>query len=159
MKRLFPLLLCITMLLSFPGCVGKDETTYTFYYLRTAETIRYGDADALVAPVTREISGENPGLSYLLQRYLDGPVEEGYLSPIPKGTYLLSTLWADGTLVLVLSREFSTAQGISLTLCGACLAATCYDLAGAEQIEVYSGEEVYQFNLSDYTFIDTSTGQ
>lgn len=154
MKRLMLLVLCITLLLSLTACTGSDESTYIFYYLRTAETIRYGDADALVAPVTREISGENPGLSYLLQRYLDGPVEEGYLSPIPKGTYLLSTLWADGTLVLVLNREFSTAQGVNLTLCGACLAATCYELAGAERIEVHSGEEEYHFELSDYTFID-----
>lgn len=159
MKRLILCLICFALFLSLAACTADDSNRYTFYYLRTEETIRYGYEDALVAPVTREISGQSPGLSYLLQRYLDGPVEEGYRSPFPKGTYLLSTLKVDGTLVLVLSREFSTANGITLTLCGACLTATCYDLTGAEQIEVHSGDAVYNFALNDYNFIDNSTGQ
>lgn len=159
MKRMIPLFLCLCLLLSLGACAGNDTNRYTFYYLRTGDTIRYGYEDALVAPVTREISGQDPGLSYLLQRYLEGPVEEGYHSPIPKGTYLLSTLWADGTLVLVLSREFSTANGITLTLCGACLAATCHDLTGADRIEIHSGDAVYTFALTDFNFIDNSTDQ
>ena len=113
----------------------------------------------MIAPVNREISGRNAELNYLLQLYLEGPVEEGYLSPIPRGTYLLSTLWNEDTLVLVLSREFSTANNITLTLCGACLTATCHNLTGAERIEVRSGDAVYHFALSDYTFVDNSNGQ
>lgn len=159
MKRLILCLICFALLLSLAACVNPEENSCNFYYLRTGENIRYGLEDGFIAPVNREISGHNAELIYLLQLYLEGPVEEGYLSPIPNGTYLLSTLWEENTLVLVLSREFSTADNMTLTLCGACLAATCHNLTGAERIEVRSGDAVYHFALSDYTFVDNSTGQ
>ena len=147
------------MLLCLSGCSQPEESSYTFYYLRTADTIQYGREDALIAPVTRSIAGQDSGLSYLLQLYLEGPSEEGYYSPIPKGTYLLSSLWEDDTLVLVLSREFSTLTNMDLTLAGACLTATCHDLTGAERIQVRSGDSIYDFDINNYTFLDQSTGQ
>ena len=159
MKRWILCLMALSLLLCLTGCSGQEENTCNFYYLRSGENIRYGQEDGLIAPVNREISGRNAELNYLLQLYLEGPVEEGYLSPIPRGTYLLSTLWNEDTLVLVLSREFSTANNITLTLCGACLTATCHNLTGAERIEVRSGDAVYYFALSDYTFVDNSNGQ
>ena len=159
MKRRISCFLILLLLFGICGCAQPEENERTFYYLRTAETIRYGQADALIAPVTRNITGEDATLDYLLQLYLKGPTEEGYISPIPKGTYLLSSLWDGDTLVLVLSREFSSLDGIGLTLAGACLTATCRDLAGVETVEVRSADEVYRFDLADYTFLDDSTGQ
>ena len=159
MKRWILFLAALSLLLYLTGCSGQEERNCRFYYLRTAENIRYGQENGLVAPVDREISDQNAELNYLLQLYLEGPVEEGYVSPIPKGTYLLSILWNEDTPVLVLSREFSAANNITLTLCGACLTATCHDVTGAERIEVRSGDDVYHFALSDYTFVDNSNGQ
>ena len=159
MKQHIVFLMILFLLLSICGCAQTDENERSFYYLRTAETIRYGQSDAIIAPVSRNITGEDASLDYLLQLYLKGPTEEGYVSPIPKGTYLLSSLWNEDTLVLVLSREFSTLDGIGLTLAGACLTATCHDLTGAEAIEVRSADEIYKFNLTDYAFLDGSTGQ
>ena len=159
MKRLLCFWLMPALLLSLSGCTTPDENRCTFYYLRTPENIRYGETDALVAPVFREIANEELELDYLLQLYLEGPTEEDFLSPIPKGTYLLSSAWEDDTLVLVLSREFSQLDNIQLTLAGACLAATCHDLAGAERIEVRSGEQTYEFDLNNYIFLEVSTGQ
>ena len=159
MKRLLCFWLMLTLLLSLSGCTTPDENRRTFYYLRTAETIRTGSEDALIAPVSREISDQDPGLEYLLQLYLEGPTEEDFLSPIPQGTYLLSYAWEGDTLVLVLSREFSQLDKINLTLAGACLTATCHDLAGAERIEVRSGEQIYEFDLNNYIFLEVSTGQ
>lgn len=156
MKRLTCLLLALLMLSSLAGCTQPPETVCDFYYLRASDTISHGSEDALIAPVTRELSGQNAELNYLLQLYLDGPVEEGYRSPIPRNTYLLSSLWDGDTLVIVLSREFSTLDNMQLTLAGACLAATCYDLVGAEKIQVRSGESVYEFDLSNYSFLDLS---
>ena len=98
MKRLILCLICLALLLSLAACVQQEENSCSFYYLRTVENIRYGQEDGFIGPVNREISDHNPELNYLLQLYLEGPVEEGYLSPIPKGTYLLSTLWDEDTL-------------------------------------------------------------
>lgn len=159
MKRLMILLMILSLSLSAAGCAQPKENTCSFYYLRTEETIRHGYTDGLIAPVTRVLSTPDAQLDYLLQLYLDGPTEENFLSPIPKGTYLLKTLWDGETLILVLSREFSTLDNISLTLAGMCLCATCEGLTGAEHIQIRSGDMTYDFNLNQFTFLDASTGQ
>ena len=159
MKRCILGILMIALILSLSGCSEPAETDCPFYYLRTEETICYGKPDALVAPVNREISVADHTLEYLLQLYLEGPVEEGYLNPIPRGTYLLKAFWEDDILVLILSREFSALEDMSLTLAGACLSATCHDLTGSRKIQVRSGEQIYDFDLNHYTFLDMSTGE
>ena len=159
MKRMILLLAAALLLFFLTGCTQPEDNTCQFYYLRTADTIQYGQEDALIAPVSRTIAGQDAGLNYLIQLYLEGPAEEVYRSPIPKGTYLLSTLWEEDTLVLVFSREFSQLDNMSLTLAGACLSATCHDLAGAEHIQVRSGDSIYDFYLNNYTFLEVSTGQ
>ena len=156
MKR-WILFLCALSLLCLTGCSQQEESRFDFYYLRTSDTIRYGQEDALIAPVSRDITGQDPGLDYLLQLYLESPAPEGYHLPIPNGTYLLSTLWEEDTLVIVLSREFSTLDKMELTLAGACLSATCHNIAGTERIEVRSGDTVYEFDLQNFTFLDAST--
>ena len=157
MKQLLCLLLAACLLLA--GCTGTQEKTYQFYYLRTDDTIRYGTADGLVAPISRNISGGNEELNYLLQLYLDGPGTPDYLNPIPRGTYLLSTIWQEEVLVIVLSREFSELDTIHLSLAGACLTATCHGLTGAEKIQVRSGDSVYDFDLESYHLLDASGTQ
>ena len=159
MKRTLIILLILCLLLSLCACGSDQDNSVRFYYLRTSDTILYGQADALVAPVDRKISAQDAQLAYILQLYLDGPAEENYENPFPQGTYLLSTLWAEDTLVLVLSREFSSLEGIRLSLSGACLAATCHDLTGAEKIQVRSGEHIYDFSIHDFTFLDSSAGK
>ncbi|MBE6922377.1 MAG: hypothetical protein E7465_04250 [Ruminococcaceae bacterium] len=159
MRRSVITLLIMCILLNFAGCIPSEEPSYTFYYLRTSETIQHGSADALVAPVTMDISTPNAELDYLLQLYLDGPTKANYVNPVPSGTYLLSALWEDDILVLVLSREFSQLNNIRLTLAGCCLAATCHALTGAEAIQIRSGEAIYNFTINDCIFLDESTGK
>ena len=159
MKRSILFLLILCLLFSLLGCRSEQENSAYFYYLRSTESIRYGQPDALVAPVKREISDQNAELEYILQLYLDGTTDENYRNPFPQGTYMLSTLWHEDTLVLVLSREFSTLEGIRLTLAGACLTATCSRLAGAQQIQVRSGDQIYDFSIDDFTFLDSSAGE
>ena len=159
MKKLICFFLVSVLVLSLWGCTQPEENTCAFYYLRSSDTISYGQEDALIAPVFRELSGHSQELDYLLQLYLEGPADENFRSPIPKGTYLLKYLWEEDTLVLVFSREFSELDHMSLTLAGACLTATCHDLTGAEKIQVRSGDFVFEFDLSNYAFLDVSTGQ
>lgn len=155
MKRIIPIALLLTLTLCCLGCQSKNDTQHAFYYLRTEETIAYGKEDALIAAVPQEF-GPDMELDTIVQLYLEGPVEEKLRSPFPRGTYLLSTAADDETLTLVLSPEFSTLDGIQLTLAGACLAATCRDLTGFEKIQVHSGENIYDFDVNSFIFLDTS---
>lgn len=158
MKQLTALFLALCLLLFFSGCAPDKEEPPRFYYLRTEETILYGDMDALIAPVSRDIS-RDMDLERILQLYLDGPMEEDFRNPIPKGTYLLSIIPREDRLDIVLSREFSTLDGIQLTLAGACLSATCHDLTGFEKIQVRSADSIYDFDLNSFIFLDDSAGK
>lgn len=159
MKKILLLALALCLLFTCIGCGNEQESNYKFYYVRTPETIAYGQADALIAPVPQEIASPDAELNYLIQLYLNGPQDSHFQNPIPKGTYLLSTILREDMLVLVLSREFSTLEGIQLTLAGACLTATCHELTGRAKIQVISGGESYDFDLTSYTFLDDSTGE
>lgn len=153
MKRMVLLFLSLAMVLACTACAGEKTVQPSFYYLRTEDTIAYGQEDALIVPVPQDISPE-VDLEILLQLYLDGPTEEKLRNPIPKGTYLLSIIEHEDSMVIVLSREFSTLDGIQLTLAGACLAATCHDLAGVERIKIRCGESTYNFEFSNFMFLD-----
>ena len=158
MKRLIVFVLILSLALSCAACVEEAPPQTNFYYLRTQETILYGEPDALIAPVTRELSTDTP-LDEALQLYLNGPSEETLMSPIPKGTDLITFIPREDMLILVLSREFSNLDGIGLTLAGACLCATCHSLTGQGRIQVRSGENIYDFDLSDFVFLDDSAGK
>ena len=159
MKRILSFVLILCLALTLTGCTGEAEKDIRFYYLRTGESIRYGSADALIAPVALENSTSGDDLDHLLQQYLERPIPENFRNPFPKGTYLLSTIARDDMLVIVLSREFSNLDGIRLTLAGACLTATCHELAGYTHIQVRSGEKVYEFHYNDYIFLDNGAGE
>jgi germination protein M len=159
MKRVLNLLLILCLALTWAGCSREEEILPRFYYLRTGDSIRYGTADGLVASVEVESMESADDLDLLLQQYLQRPIPENFRSPFPKGTYLLSTIAREDMLVIVLSREFSGLDGIRLTLAGACLTATCHELAGYTRIQVRSGEYVYEFDYNDYIFLDDSAGE
>ena len=158
MKKLLLVLLILSLAFSCAACAEGSENQTVFYYLRTPETIAYGQPDALIAPASLDISQELP-LGDALQLYLNGPVDETLRSPIPKGTYLLSIMERRDVLVLVLSEAFSELDGIQLTLAGACLAATCHSLTGQGRIQVKSGENIYDFDVNSFVFLDDSAGK
>ena len=158
MRRIALLLLLLSLTLSCMGCQADADSQLTFYYLRTDSTIAYGQEDALITAHCPELDTD-VALDTALQLYLDGHMGENMRSPFPRGTYLLRVGFENDTLKLVLSREFSTLDGIQLTLAGACLTATCRDLAGFEKVQVWSGEKIYDFNMNNFIFLDSSMEQ
>ena len=153
MNRVLTILLILCILFSCASCAQDKDAHSSFFYLRTTETIRYGASDALVCPVTIPQTSSD-SLAELLELYLNGPTAENFHSPIPAGTTLLGLSTEDKLLTLELSPEFSTLDGIRLSLAGACLSATCKSLAGYESIRVHSGGMVYTFQLQDFIFSD-----
>ena len=158
MKRITLLLLLLTLTLCCLGCQGETDSQHAFYYLRTNDTISYGQEDALITAHFQDL-GPEMELDTILQLYLDGPMEENLRSPFPRGTYLLGAAPENDILKVILSREFSTLDGIQLTLAGACLTATCRDLTGFETIQIRSGEKIYDFDINSFIFLDSSPEQ
>ena len=69
MRNAIVCLVIFTLLLSLTGCQDSEENIYSFYYVRTADSIMFGQSDALIAPVNRTFSGQHSDLSYLLQHF------------------------------------------------------------------------------------------
>lgn len=159
MKRFFIAIFVVCLSVSLCACAYESEESYSFYYLRSEETIDYGSVHGLIAPVEREIAGQNAGVNYVLRLYLEGPLSEEFVSPFPAGTYLRTTYWEDNILTIVLSEEFSTLTNIQATLAGACLCATCHELTGAEQIQIVSGDQSYIYSISDFLYVDDTMGE
>ena len=162
MRKITLWLAVVLLLLSFTGCRKNQQPRYAFYYLRTADTIAFGQSDAVVAPVIREISGQSSDLTYLMRLYFDGPASENFQSPFPQGTQVLNATLEGDLLILEVSTQFSSLENIQLTMAGACLTATGYALTGAQSVQVDCEEETYLFHRSDYTFldvIDTQSGK
>ena len=162
MRKIALWLAVALLLLSFTGCRKNQQPRYAFYYLRTSDTITFGQSDAVVAPVIREISGQSSDLTYLMRLYFDGPVAEDFQSPFPQGTQVLQAALEGELLILEVSNQFSSLENIRLTMAGACLTATGYALTGVRSVQVICEEETYLFHLSDYTFldvIDTQSGK
>ena len=162
MKKYIVPLLILILLFSMTGCEKQTDGGCRFYYLRTDDMIVFGQADAVVAPVIREITAQDAGILYLMQRYFEGPSEEGFYSPFPPGTQIIAAQIEGNLLILEVSDQFSQLENIRMTLAGACLTATCHELGGFDSVRVISGEESYEFYHSDYTFfdvIDTQSGK
>lgn len=162
MKQRSMLLLLLVLLLASAGCRDNRENTHRFYYLRSSDTIVYGQSDGLIAPLNREIADQSADLNYLLRLYFEGPTEEGFQSPFPGGTALLRSSLDSEVLTLEVSGQFASLENIQLTLAGACLTSTCHELTGAQTVVVLCGENSYRFHCRDYEFldvIDTQSGK
>lgn len=155
MKRVFAIFL-IALLLC--GCSAKE--TVSFYFLRSDYV--YGTEDGVIALEHRDASGSENSLYYLLRLYLDGPLSDTYTSPFPKGTRLISVLKTDNTVYVTLNQEYASLTELDLTLANACLTSTVFSLTDAGQVQIISGDEVYNFDRASFTLYDdtvTNTSQ
>ncbi len=153
MKRCISLICALLLLLPLCGCRNEEEPAVHFYYLRSDDTISYGNADALLAPV--EVSAEGMDLLTLFELYLQGPDSEHFRSPLPENIRLLSVFQSDDTLVLELTSGFNSLGEIQMSLAGACLCATAYEVTGLESIEIRAGEHSYTFRNDSFLLLDS----
>lgn len=169
MKRFFAILVLISLTLSFPGCTASGSVvkgTVNFYYLKAEPN--YTHAESFITSEARETYGRENDLRYLLAQYFMGPVNSELYSPFPTGTAVLDAVLSDCTLEIKLSNaRFSQKSRLHTTLCLACLAKTCAELADIDTIilrtEETSIEEAIEiifspddFVLTDDCFTETS---
>ena len=154
MKRYLCLICILLLLLPLWGCHSEEQPAAHFYYLRSQETIAYGKSDALIAPV--EITAESSDLMTLFQLYLQGPDSEQFRSPLPANIRLLSVSRAGDMLVLEFTSGFMGMSEIQMSLAGACLCATAYEITGLEAIEIQAVDQKYEFRYDDFLLLDST---
>lgn len=155
MKRLLCLTLAFLMLIWLPACVSSGDTPVSFCYLRGDFTL--GEIDSVLAYEQRDTAGRQDALDYLLGIYLNGPLDDKLVSPFPAGTHLVDYQMQGQTLVLEISREFFSLEGIRLTLEASCLAFTCFQLTDAETVQITCRNEIpIVLSRESMTLVDDS---
>lgn len=151
MKRRISFLLLLALLLSGCGHFAQMRDPVTFYYVRQDYS---SDMLGVLGSEQREAAGHKNDLHRLLAMYLMGPSREGLISPLPRGTSLISLEQSDSRIILELT-ELSMSDA-DYTLACACLAQTLLGITGATQIIVISASRSVTLHKDNLALQDTS---
>jgi len=152
MKRIIPLFLLLSLLLS--ACGDRIREPVTFYYVRANYE---QDMSAIIASEEREASGHRNDLSYLLALYFMGPADEDLQSPVPRSTSLFNIFREDSTITLDLSDTATTMTDAEFTLACSCLTLTCLEITDAESVVINSGSRSLTMNAETLILKDLTT--
>ena len=152
MKRLFCLILALS-LLSGCGIFGERmKDPVTFYYIRSDYQ---KNMESVIASEIREASGHRDDLPYLLALYSMGPSKEGLQSPLPPTTRIIPTEHTAAGIVLSLSDVPDSMTDAEYALASACLAMTCMELINTSQITVISRGRSVTINTENLMLFET----
>ncbi len=132
-------ILIIFVLLSFSACTAHHANIndpVVFYYPQ-AEIVN-GTEDAVIGHEIREASGHRNDLEYLLAVYLQGPLDNNLRNPFPVTAKIVNIRQKDGRLHLMLNAAVASKKNMELSIMGACLAKTCFDLTDFSAVHIES---------------------
>jgi spore germination protein GerM len=133
MKKLCFAVLMTAFLLT--ACAQKQtEPEGILLYYITDSSATYGSA---IATQAWEGTG-TPLNEELMQDLLEGPTQEGLVSPFPKGVTIQSLEFEGTTMCLTLSEHYSGLTDISRTLADACIVMTACQFPQISQVEISS---------------------
>lgn len=146
MKRLICVVLVLCAVLCLPGCAQESNMAapVRFYYLRATlpnDEVFHGASDSVILAEIRDGEGHLSDDWYLINQYLNGPVDFQYASPFPAGTALVDLIPEESAIHVVLSDDFAELKGMKLTLACSCLTMTVLELTGAEAVVIYTESE------------------
>lgn len=136
-KRLIALFLLLTML--FTGCsVGADKDSMTnpfrFYYKPANVEADFGLG--AVPFEYRDMGTHGEDYSWVLERYLKGPLSSELAAPFQVTTTLEALTLEDGCMYLTLSESFADLTDIDLTVACACITLTCLEFREVSSVSI-----------------------
>lgn len=149
-RRLILLGLVLAFLCASCGKTEPDSGKMPVLYF--AADNQEGHGPALDTEPYRGASGPNPG--DLVNALLDGPTQDGLISPFPKGVSLQSWEWdsnQEGNLRVRLSEQYGGLADISLTMADYCIVLTLSQLDGVKSVEISS--EGYASNYRSHPIL------
>lgn len=136
-NKLIAAVLAAALLLTGCGSSTPEKGKYEFYYLQ--ENYLHSADRSVLAIERRTVEGD---LKTIVSEYLQGPKNEGNVSPFPEGTQLQSLMLEGGCLKLDLGNDFSSLTGMELTIACSALANTCFSLCQAQEIQIFAGDNL-----------------
>lgn len=154
MKRIISTILVFLTIFSLCGCANSFSDRANFYYCSI--DFQFGKDEPVIQAESRNISGHEGELSYLLSLYLAGPSSKELTSPFPANTKLVSLQTADESVTIELSYLGKLTEAEFILAC-ACITLTAIDFTGAEQVTIVSGEKTLTMSKDDLLLLDTIT--
>lgn len=137
MKRIFCLILAISLLFLLPGCKDKEEPILepvNFYY-RNAE-ISFDSSNGLISAQVTESAGYDRKFLDIINFYLKGPIQDHYNRTFPTGTQALSLEFIGANAQVVVTNDFARLSGIDLSIACACLSMTVMELTSSSSVTI-----------------------
>ena len=157
MKKLFVILLSVSLLLPLLGCsfFSKSVQDPVKYYYQRSQYL-YAKEDGVIAAEERDGTGHIKDMAYLLRLYLMGPHDEDLVSPFPRGLLITDIRQGNGTVILTLTDALSELPESRQTIACACLALTCMDMTGHDSVTLIWDGEIRTIDRSSLTIYDNS---
>lgn len=142
MKKCLCIFLLIMIVCTFCSCnsIRGAEHPVKFYY-RNAE-IQYNSEDGIISSEYRD-AGENwTNFPKLISQYLNGPTDDGLVSPFPSGLTLVEWDINKNVVSVTLSEHLASQSGVDLMLSCACLTRTVLELTDVNVIQIRSKDSL-----------------
>lgn len=139
-KKLLSFLLSLICLVALSSCSGYNNgpsnMKANFYYLRSST--EYNAEDGLIYAENRSVAeySSDEDWTKFINMYLNGPIDDNYISPFPEGTTLQRYSINDNTITVFLSNQISQLEGYDLTLACACLTKTIMAAKPVHAVEI-----------------------
>lgn len=163
MKRIFCMLLFISMILCLWGCQQKDPNVVLhFYYPR--QNFGYDEMQGRFFQQSAQEELRNDivyqSSKKVIDEYLLGPLDPALSNPFPTGTQLVSLRVEGAVLHMTLTDHLAELTGVPLIMACACLAKTAIILTNTAQVQIrcasasLDGEKVIVMGQGSVIFDD-----
>lgn len=159
MRQCISLLLAVSFFLALCGCGSSDIVTPVNFYYCT-DPVDYNTPEGVVSAEIRDADGYGKDFQALLNLYVKGPNSDGFRTPFPAGTNVVSIVITDLTAEICLNDVFASLSGHKLTIACVCMSKTVMDLTGCTSVRIQSeslqldGNPYIEMTSQDFIFLD-----
>lgn len=159
MKRTIAILI---LLLALCGCGHRESTKKLTKLYYPQSQISYGSQTSSIGYETRDTFAFSN--EAILQSYLEGPSTASLNQPFPANVSLTLLKVIDKQASIVLSDEYATLNGISLSIANACLSKTVMELCNVDTVTIQcessplGGSPSITIGYHELLIFDDSTG-
>lgn len=133
-KRLFAIIMLMTILLYGCRANNKDPNSYIFYFPK--EEIEFTAEDGVVSAETRKLPNLGGDYKAILNEYLLGPATAGLKNPFPVASAVLDVSIEGKRAYITLNNRFSILKDYSFSLACACIAKTVFSMMDVDDVVI-----------------------
>ncbi|MFI3312584.1 MAG: GerMN domain-containing protein [Eubacteriales bacterium] len=121
-KRFFAMCLTLLCLVGCGKTIGNQGNSLDFYYQKTNATL--GAEMGILDIQDWYYQGETPTFQTILDAYLSGPTQDGFINPFPSGLTVESVGLDKSVLTVQFNSAYDTVSGYEKTIMDCCLTNT-----------------------------------